>query len=373
MSLYRSSKSPYWQYSFQVRGARFHGSTGSENRREAETIERRAKQEAVAKISTGKQALTLNLAAGRYYTEVGQHHAAPQTTWKNIERLVDYFGAVILLNEITDNDVAKLVAMRRAQRVKGKEPAKDKPDLRPFVSAATVNRSIIEPLQKIFNRATSVWGEQISSPPHWRSHLLKEPQERVREVARHEEASLKALRPEYRLVVDFALAAGLRQNECLLRKSEVDLLAGRITTFGKGGKAISRPITPAMRAILMQAMANPTEFVFAYAAQRTVKAGRANMHAQVRGEFYPITQTGIKSIWKRARGADENPIPKSLRFHDLRHDFATKLLRETGNLRLVQRALNHAKIETTTKYAHVLDEDLLAGMTAAEETKKKRK
>jgi site-specific recombinase XerD len=33
-------------------------------------------------------------------------------------------------------------------------------------------------------------------------------------------------------------------------------------------------------------------------------------------------------------------------------------LRETGNLKLVQRALNHRNITTTTKYAHVLDNEV---------------
>ena len=35
-----------------------------------------------------------------------------------------------------------------------------------------------------------------------------------------------------------------------------------------------------------------------------------------------------------------------------------RLLRETGNLKLVQRALNHADIKTTARYAHVLDEEV---------------
>jgi site-specific recombinase XerD len=60
-----------------------------------------------------------------------------------------------------------------------------------------------------------------------------------------------------------------------------------------------------------------------------------------------------------------------LRNNDLRHDFATKLLRETKNIKLVSRALNHSKIETTTKYAHVLDEEVLAGMEAASAQRKK--
>jgi len=52
------------------------------------------------------------------------------------------------------------------------------------------------------------------------------------------------------------------------------------------------------------------------------------------------------------------------RIHDLRHDFASKLLRKTGNLKLVQQALNHASLRTTTKYAHVLDDEVAAALEA---------
>jgi len=46
------------------------------------------------------------------------------------------------------------------------------------------------------------------------------------------------------------------------------------------------------------------------------------------------------------------------RFHDFWHDLATKLLRETGNLKLVQKALNHGDIKSTLRCAHVLDEEV---------------
>ena len=52
---------------------------------------------------------------------------------------------------------------------------------------------------------------------------------------------------------------------------------------------------------------------------------------------------------------------KDFRFHDYRHDFGTKLLRETGNLKLVQKALNHRDIKSTLRYAHVLDADVASG------------
>jgi len=53
---------------------------------------------------------------------------------------------------------------------------------------------------------------------------------------------------------------------------------------------------------------------------------------------------------------------KDFRFHDFRHDLATKLLRDTGNLKLVQRALNHSDIKSTLRYAHVLDDDIAAAV-----------
>jgi len=60
---------------------------------------------------------------------------------------------------------------------------------------------------------------------------------------------------------------------------------------------------------------------------------------------------------------------KNIRLHDHRHDRATKLLRETHNLKLVQLALNHAKISTTTKFAHVMDEDLAAALEKSAESR----
>jgi site-specific recombinase XerD len=48
--------------------------------------------------------------------------------------------------------------------------------------------------------------------------------------------------------------------------------------------------------------------------------------------------------------------------HALRHTAATRTLAKTGNLAMVQKLLGHRKIETTLRYAHISDDDLLAAV-----------
>ena len=83
MSVYKRKDSPHYHYDFQVRGRRFHGSTGRQSRREAEAVERAEREKAKALFRRGPDnaaILTLDDAAGRYWREVGQHHACADET-----------------------------------------------------------------------------------------------------------------------------------------------------------------------------------------------------------------------------------------------------------------------------------------------------
>jgi integrase len=366
MSVYRPKGSPYFHFDFQWRGDRFYGSTKRTNRREAEAVERAERERAKLEVAARRAStasLKLDDVAGRYWTEVGQHHAGGDNTLRDIGRLVDYFGPTKLLTEITDDDVAKLVAWRRGHRVVRTRKKRQRKEATepPLITNATVNRSTTEVLKKLFTRAKA-WGVRFDREPNWKAHWLPEPQERVRELVGDEGARLEAAtRSDYAPFFQFASASGLRLRECLLSWPEVDWDARQIKKLGKGGKLVTVPITSTIRAILWPLRGHHREQVFTYVAKRT--RGR-----RVKGERYPLTYSGVKIVWRRLR---KHAGVIGFRFHDFRHDLGTKLLRSTGNLKLVQKALNHADIKTTTKYAHVLDQEVAAALEQLQESRKK--
>lgn len=141
----------------------------------------------------------------------------------------------------------------------------------PKDEAAAVNRSTTEVLKKLFTRAKA-WGVKFDQEPDWKTHWLKEPEERVRELMPDELDLLDSTaREDYRDIMDFADASGLRLKECLLRWPEVNWQGKQIVKVGKGGRKIVVRITPLVRSILWPLQGQHPEFVFTYLAKRTRK------------------------------------------------------------------------------------------------------
>jgi integrase len=352
--LYHKPRSPYWHYDFTWRGHRFHRSTKQTTKREAEKVEAAARERAkeiVAQAESAKTSLRLDDVAGRYWEEHAQHLAGAPNTWTLLGVLIEHFGKDKLITEISDDDVAKLVAWRRGHRIKGANGT--------FISPFTVNHTTTT-LRKLFTRA-KLWGVRFAHEPKWSKHLLKVPTERVRELSDNEADRLDAaMRDDYAPFFALARASGLRLSECLsLRWSEVE--TGQIVKLGKGGKRVTVPLTSEIRDIIRPLRGHHPEFVLTFVCEHP-GGGR------IKGQRYPLTLGGLQSYWRRLR---KQSGVVNLRIHDLRHDFATKLLRDSRNLRLVQRALNHASIKTTTRYAHVLDSEVAEAMEAVAKSRKR--
>ena len=63
--------------------------------------------------------------------------------------------------------------------------------------------------------------------------------------------------------------------------------------------------------------------------------------------------TTIKKSWSAIRKEAKTP---ELRFHDLRHTFATRVLEKGAHIKTVKELLGHADIATTARYLHATDE-----------------
>ena len=126
------------------------------------------------------------------------------------------------------------------------------------------------------------------------------------------------------------------------------------------------PITGEVEAILRHQVGRHRMQVWTYVSEgkKGGKGGTARAGVFHEGERYPITYWNLQTRWRRALA---KAGVSDFRFHDLRHTAATRTLRATGNLKLAQSQLGHAQITTTSKYAHVTDSDLRAGMTQAQE------
>jgi integrase len=360
MSVYKPKKSPFYQYDFWLSGHRFHGSTECTTRKDAEKFESVERERAKALVKAMKRSavsLLLDDVADRLWNESAQHDADPVATSTNLDRLINYFGKAKSLTDIDYNEAKKMVAWRRGHHIKGRKNAS-------LISPATVNRSATKVLQRLFTFAKAE-GAQFEREPDWTNLLLPEPLERVRELQDDETAAFDAaMRADYEPFFEFVRASGLRQKECVtLRWSEVNFGTRQIIRIGKGGRRVVFPITDTIREILFPLQGQHHEFVFTYVAvYGNKRLGR------VRGQRYPLTITGTKTAWQRLR---ERAGIKDFRFHDYRHDFGTKLLRETGNLKLVQKALNHRDIKSTLRYAHVLDQDVASAVEAVAKSRKK--
>lgn len=361
MSVYKRKGAETYSYDFWCRGHRFLGETGESTKRKAEVFEALRREEAkasTAQIARLDAPQTWHEAATRWFNEVGAFHKNVETTLWSLAWLTREIGAGTPLSGINDNVVARLVAKRRGEK---RKVGRDRSAQRP-VGPATVNRTMTEPLRKVMIRAERVWRVPVGDIT-WRSHMLAEPKERVREASVGEEAKIHGeLSRGYEVAMEFCFDNGLRRMELIgLKKTDVDFFSKIFTVLGKGGKVRTIPMSDKAHEILWSLKDTPTDYVFTYVAARN--DARKQL---VKGTHYPLTDAGMRTA---ARRAIKRSGVVNFRPHDTRHTAATRLLR-ASNLRVVQNLLGHSDVSTTTKYAHAMEQDLRNALNAASPAKR---
>lgn len=143
--------------------------------------------------------------------------------------------------------------------------------------------------------------------------------------------------PRDHALVCFMLLTGCRLSEtAALNVEDIDMQTGvavlRTTKGGDPDRVMLSPQLVEILRIQVGKNAGPNEPLF------TARGRRLSVRQIQR----------IVTAWVREAGID-----KPITAHTLRHSFATRLYNQTGDIRLVQRALRHSHVTTTEVYAQV--------------------
>ncbi|WP_116654379.1 tyrosine-type recombinase/integrase [Pelagibacterium sediminicola] len=361
MSVYKRKGSETYSYDFQLGGVRFSGRTEATTKRAAERIEAQKRKEAEALVGE-ERALdapaTWGQAVTRYWREVGQHLKNAPTELEYLAWLTNEIGKSRPLIEVNDNVVAFLVAKKRQQKDSRYSKRKNEA---PLIGPRAVNAAVPEAIRKVLTRARKVWKVRVAEID-WSQHMLKQNEGRVREASKAEEGALLGkLSRGYDVAVRFAILTGCRRMEILgMRWKDVDFFNRRFTVTGKGSKSRVIPMTVQTYDLLWHLKDHHPEVVFTYEAARTRKYGDRKVE---RGRRYPLTDSGLKSQFRRALGKTDI---EDFHFHDTRHTMASRVARRTKDLLSVQKLLGHSRLTTTQIYTHAMEEDLRAALEETE-------
>jgi integrase/recombinase XerC len=150
-------------------------------------------------------------------------------------------------------------------------------------------------------------------------------------------------------LLELLYATGIRVAECCgLDGTDVDRSHGTVRVLGKGDKERVVPVGE----VALQA-------IDAYLAARGRPDGP--LFTNARGGRL-TTRSAQRIVGREARlsGTSRRVTP-----HTLRHTFATHMLGEGADLRLIQELLGHQRLSTTQRYTHVSPEHLMKVYDAA--------
>ena len=150
------------------------------------------------------------------------------------------------------------------------------------------------------------------------------------------------------LYMRLMLKAGLRASEATaLRPEHIDLMSGKLMVReGKGAKDRTLWVGEELLQELREWMDRRPESDFLLPTSKDTQVATSHLRRSVKRY---ARKAGIEEV--------ERVSP-----HTLRHTFATRLYRETSNIRMVQKALGHSDLSTTMIYTHVVDEELEGAM-----------
>lgn len=145
-----------------------------------------------------------------------------------------------------------------------------------------------------------------------------------------------------RAIIELLYASGLRVSELVnLNLSNVNLEQDYVRCFGKGSKERLVPIGEEAKEALKYYLKERAIIVHKYSLKTNIFFIKENGKNISRQYIYKLVNRTGKLIGKHITP------------HTIRHSFATHLLENGADLRVVQELLGHSDVSTTQLYTHV--------------------
>ena len=331
MGLCRRPQGKVWWMSFMYQGKQVRRSTGTADRRLAESILAKVRVQIIEGrfFETREETTrTFEELMARYLTEHAARKSQPRHYQGYTNSLKAFFGARTLA-EITPKLIVEYKNWRYAAGLK----------------PASINRELAN-LKKAFNLAVREW-EWCRENPVSRVSMERENNQRDRWLSVEEEARLlQACAPWLHDLVTFALHTGMRMGEIVeLTWRGVDVSRRTVMVFrSKNGERRTIPVNQTVLTVLKEktkVRSLKTDVVFCSKA------------------FTPIESGHLRRSFRLALSKAQI---EDFHFHDLRHTFATRLVQAGVDIYKVQRLLGHKSPIMTQRYAHHYPESLRDGV-----------
>ena len=317
--LYRRQNSKNWYCRFEIGGQEIRRSSGTDDKKAAAEFEDSLRRLAWREIKLGEKRRTFEEAALRWLEERDDKRAIHSD-----ETIIKWFREHLegrLLTEIDGDTIADLRKKKRAE-----------------ASPATVNRHMAW-LRSVLRAARDEW-EWIDRFP--KIPMYREPKPEPRWITRKEFDRLHAALPPYLArCAAFAVATGLRSGPIrALQWDQVDMrrkfLMVRMSQ-AKNAKPHRIPLGKAALAILRKC-------------------------PKVKGCPYVFTKDGeqvpremVNRAWRRAC---KKAKLQNLRFHDLRHTWASWHVQNGTPLHYLQELGGWSSIQMVQRYGHLSPSDV---------------
>ncbi len=260
-------------------------------------------------------------------------------------------------------------------------------DVERFLSDLAVKREVSSSTQRqALNAIVFLYREVLGKPLDGKiAHIRAKKKTKIVTVLGKEEVSLffRHIDGTHALMAKLLYGSGLRLMECVrLRIKDIDFDRKRLKILGKGDKwrstILAPPVIPALHAHVERVKAlhhadleagfgevylppalarkythaaRETMWQYLFPSKKRSIDPRSNKERR-----HHVLESGLQKAVKLA--AKRAGIDKRVTCHTLRHSFATTMLENGVNIRVLQELMGHADVKTTEMYTHVMDKDI---------------